>query len=102
MENEEGVFHTVSPEYEKIPGTETDSPRVTKDRKHSDKLVNKSGNSSPFLLGEPKVSPSGSSTKRTSSSAGLISPKKKHASASLKGKISSANNQRSISDFFKK
>ena len=98
----EGIFHTVAVEDEKILGIETNSPRITQDRDHSDKLVNKSGNSSPLLLGEPKLSSSGSSKKRTSSSVGLISPKKKHASASLKGKVSSPSNQRSISDFFKK
>jgi len=103
VDNEgEDTFHTVSAEDEKTPGTETDSPRVTQDREHSDTLVNKSGNSSPLLLEEPKLSSPGSSTKRTSSSAGLISPKKKHASASLKRKISTPNNQRTISDFFKK
>lgn len=103
VENEgEGIFHPVSAEDEKIPETETDSPRLTQDREHSDTLVNKNGNSSPSVLKEPKLLSSGSTTKRTSSSAGLISPKKKHASASLKGKNSTPNNQRTISDFFKK
>jgi len=104
VENEgEDIFHKVSTEDEKIPGTETDSPRVTQDREYSDTLVNKTGaNSSPLSLEEPKLSSSGSSTKRASSSAVLISPKKKHASASLKRKISTPNNQRTISDFFKK
>lgn len=97
----EGFFHTVSTEGDKIPGTETDSPRVTQDREDSESLVDKSGNS-PFLTEEPKLSLPGSSTKRTSSSAGLISPKKKHASGNLKPKFATPNNQRMISDFFKK
>jgi len=96
----ESFFHTA--EDNKITGTETDLPRVTQDREFSDTLVDKSGDSSSLLLEEPKLSSSGSSTKRTSSSAGLISPKKKHTSASLKRKSSTPNNQRMISDFFKK
>jgi len=98
----EGFFHTDSTEDDKIPGTETDSPRVTQDREDSESLVDKSGNSPPFLTEEPKLSLSGSSTKRTSSSAGLISPKKKHASGNLKPKFATPNNQRMISDFFRK
>ena len=103
VENDgEGIFHTVSAEDEKSPGTEIDSPRATQDRKHSDTSVEKSENSSPLILEEPKLSSPGSSTKRPSSSAGLISPTKKHRSAGLKRKISTPNNQRTISDFFKK
>lgn len=48
-----------------------------------------------------KTAFSGSARKRTSSS-GFISPRKKQASASMKAKISTPNNQRIISDFFKK
>ena len=97
----EDIFLTVSAEDEKILGTESDSPRVTQDREHSDTLVNKSGNF-PLSLEEPKLPSCGSSTKRASSSAVLISPKKKHASGSSKRKISTPNNQRTISDFFRK
>jgi len=48
-----------------------------------------------------KVLSSGSSKKR-SSTLGLILPKKKQASIATKGKISTPTNQRMISDFFKK
>lgn len=48
-----------------------------------------------------KTAFSGSARKRTLSS-GFISPRKKQASASTKAKISTPNNQRIISDFFKK
>lgn len=55
-------------------------------------------------LEESKLCSSGFATKRTSSQAGLLSPREKHPSPSSKNqkKCSTPNNQRMISDFFKK
>ncbi len=102
LEHEEaGFLHTaVSVKDDRIVRTESELPRVTHARE-ADALVEES-QSSPVSLEEAKLSSSGSSTKRALSSAGLSSPKKRRASGSLKSKLSTPNNQRMISDFFKK
>ena len=91
----------VSVKDNKIVETETDLPLVT-DSKEPVTLTQESKIASSPSLKEAKLPSSGSSTKRTSSSAVLISPKKRQASAGLKSKLSTPNNQRMISDFFKK
>lgn len=69
--------------------------------------VERGGNSSLPLLASPrsestKISSSGSARKRTLSSAGSTSPKKRQVSTGITGRNSTPNNQRMISDFFKK
>ena len=96
------LLHTAaSAEDNKVQRTETDLSHGTQAR-DSHTFAEESKSSSPLsAIEEAKLSSSGSATKRTSNSAGLT-PKKRHASASLKNKFSTPKNQRMISDFFKK
>ena len=59
------------------------------------------GDSSPTSKVADKIISSGSAKKRTSSS-GLNSPKRRKALVGIKDKVSTPNNQKTISDFFKK
>ena len=80
-------------------GTKIDLFQRTDELEQGDSSSQSSHGSNSSQL--DKVLSSGSSKKRSSSS-GLILPKKKQASITTKGKISTPTNQRMISDFFKK